>query len=108
MSLELKFKLMENKMPYTIIDNGIVQSGVASVSVGGFKWVTGTILANELSVVVTHNLGSMPTGYSLVDNNGYAAGKLFVQRANILANTATIEITDAQPMDADFLFGVTA
>lgn len=93
-------------MSYKIIQDGSIQAGTAVV-VGGWKWVTGAIPANEISVVVTHNLGNIPAGYSLVDNNEYAVGKVYVERADILANTATIKISSAQPVDADFMFGVT-
>lgn len=71
-----------------------------------FTWVTGAIPADELSVTVTHSLGSMPVGYCLVANNEYAVGKIFVQRGNIFENTAVIEINASQPVDAEFLFGV--
>lgn len=96
-------------MPYAIISGGVMKASSISINAGaGFKWVTGTISQGDLSVSVTHNLGSVPTGYSLVATNNYGVGKIFVQPANILANSATIEITDAQPVDVTFLFGVIA
>lgn len=93
-------------MPYAVIDAGIVRAASISMNVAGWKWITGTIPANDVSVSVSHNLGSIPTGYGLIATNSYGAGKIFAQAANILANTATIEITDAQPVDVTFLFGV--
>lgn len=96
-------------MPYAIVDAGIMKASSISINAGaGFKWVTGTILANEFSVVVTHNLGATPTGYALVATNSYGVGKIFMQPANILANTATVEMNDTQPVDVTFLLGVIA
>lgn len=97
-------------MPYAKIVDGIMRASSININAGaGFKWVTGTILAGNLSVTVNHNLGSVPAGYTQpVPVDSYGAGKLFVLTANVLANTALIEITDAQPVDVSFLFGVIA
>ncbi len=73
----------------------------------GTTWLffDGTITAYTLSVSVSHNLGVIPTGYSVTPKDDYAIG---VEVTAVTSSIITVSIKDAQPVDANFKVGVAA
>lgn len=78
----------------------VVSGSTGSTTVIG---IDGTIPAGSTSVILNHNLGSIPSYFSATAKNSYAAG---VQITAVTANTITASIDNIQAADALIKVGV--